>query len=133
MATIGCLGDVLFQVSSQTVKTLNNMKWSGSSRYVTHQRHGMNALTEFVGVDPDKITFEIYLSAELGTDPMSEVAKIWAYERNGQAVSLVIGDKAYGKYRWSILNHSITVQTFDCRGNIISAKVNVSLQEYLRS
>ena len=57
----------------EVVETLDNMSWSGSARYSTHQRHGANALTEFTGLDPDQITFDITLSVELGVDPMAEV------------------------------------------------------------
>lgn len=108
------------------------MQWSGSARYSVHQRHLTNALTEFTGIDPDKMTFDIILSAYLGVDPMAEVVKVWKYERTGQAVPLVLGDKAYGKYRWNIVDHNMKMQTFDGDGNVTSATVSVSLQEYLR-
>ena len=49
MGKIGCLGDIPFEVSSNKIQTPKNMKWSGSARYATHQRHGGDALTEFVG------------------------------------------------------------------------------------
>ncbi len=133
MGMIGCLGDIVFEVSSETVETIDNMVWSGSVRYGVHQRHGTNALTEFTGIDPDQISFDIVLSAYLGVNPNAEVVKIWNYERNGQAVPLVIGNKAYGKYRWSIVDHKMKMQTFDNEGDVTSAVVSVSLQEYLRS
>ena len=50
MAVVGCLGDIIFQVSDKTMTAINNVKWSASARYATHQRHGGNALTEFAGV-----------------------------------------------------------------------------------
>lgn len=130
---IGCLGDIVFEVSSETVETIDNVVWSGSVRYPAHQRHGTNALTEFAGIDPDQFSFDIILSAYLGINPIAEVVKIWNYERNGQAVPLVIGNKAYGKYRWSIVDHKMKMQTFDNEGDVTSAVVSVSLQEYLRS
>lgn len=132
MGMVGCLGDIVFTVSDQVIKTINNMTWSGSARYATHQRHGTNALTEFVGLDPDQITFDITLSAYLGVNPIAEIVKLWDYERNGIAVPLIIGNKGYGKYRWSIINHKAKMQTFDGRGNVTSATVSVSLQEYLK-
>ena len=48
------------------------------------------------------------------------------------AVPLVIGNKGYGKYRWSVLDHKMKMKTYDGRGNVTSATVSVSLQEYLR-
>ena len=53
MGMVGCLGDIVFTVSDRTIETINNVTWSGSARYATHQRHGTHALTEFTGLDPD--------------------------------------------------------------------------------
>lgn len=129
---VGCLGDVIFSVSDDTVETINNFVWSGSARYSTHQRHLTHALTEFTGLNPDAITFDIVVSAYLGADPMAEVVKIWKYERDGTAVPLTIGTHAYGKYRWSITNHKMKMQTYDGVGDVTSATISVTLQEYLR-
>ena len=132
MGMVGCLGDIVFTVSDRTIKTIDNVTWSGSARYATHQRHGTHALTEFTGLDPDKMSFDIVLSAYLGVDPITEVVKLWNYERSGIAVPLVIGNKGYGKYRWSVLDHKMKMKTYDGRGNVTSATVTVNLQEYLR-
>lgn len=131
MAVVGCLGEIVFQVSDETVKTINNMQWSGSVRFATHQRHLQNALTEFCGVDPDKMSFEITLMEELGVDPMVELVQLWTYERAGEALPLVIGEKPYGKYRWTILNHKMTAKYHDYKGNVSCVVVAVNLQEYL--
>ena len=32
---VGCLGEIVFQVSDEIVKTINNMQWSGSVRFAT--------------------------------------------------------------------------------------------------
>ena len=133
MAIVGCLGDIVFQVSSRTVETLDKLKWSGSARYSSHARHGTHALTEFCGLDPDAISFDVELSAYCGTDPMSELTKIWNYERSGAALPLTIGNKGYGKYRWNIVKHSMSAKHYDGRGNITDAVVSLTLQEYLRS
>lgn len=131
MAVIGCLGDIIFEVSDATVRTLDNMTWSGSARYAVHERHLTHALTEFVGLDPDKITFDITLSADLGVDPLTEVVKIWNIERSGKAVPLTIGTKGYGKYRWTITKHEEKMTAFYRNGDVHTATVSVSLQEYL--
>lgn len=131
MAIVGCLGDVIFTVSRSVVRTLENMTWSGSARYATHERHLTHALTEFTGLDPDKITFDILLSADLGVDPIAEVVKLWNIERSGRAVPLTVGTKGYGKYRWNILKHEMKMKTFYGNGDVHTATVSVSLQEYL--
>ena len=131
MRQIGYLGDILFEVGMDKLISPYNIQWSGSTRYATHLRHVNNALTEFMGVDPDKMSFEIHLSADLGIDVMTELGKIWAYERNGKQLSLVIGEKIYGKYRWTIQRHTIKMQYFDRDGNLIVADVSLNLLEYI--
>ena len=133
MAQVGCLGDIVFEVSSRAIKTINNVVWSGSARYSEHKRHLTNALTEFTGVDADTISFDMDLSIYLGTEPMAELVKIWEYERSGKALTLIIGERAYGKHRWTIHKHKIKMQTFDKKGNVTGAKVSVDLLEYIRT
>lgn len=33
MGMVGCLGDIVFTVSDRTIKTIDNVTWSGSARY----------------------------------------------------------------------------------------------------
>lgn len=73
------------------------------------------------------------LSAYLGVDPMAELVKIWTYERSGKPLSLVVGERAYGKYKWTIKSHKIKMRTYDKRGNVTGASVSVELLEYLKS
>lgn len=129
---IGCLGDIAFKTSADTVRTVSNVTWSGSANYNTHSRHLTDALTEFTGLAPDEITFDIVLSAYLGVNPMTDLAKLWDYERKGQALPLVIGSKAYGKYRWTIKSHKIKMETFSGSGDLMSATVSVNLLEYIK-
>lgn len=129
---IGCLGDIAFQVSADMVRTVSNMTWSGSANYNAHSRHLTDALTEFTGLAPDEMTFDIVLSAYLGVNPMTDINKIWEYERKGQALPLVIGSKAYGKYRWVIKSHKIKMETFSGSGDLMSATVSISLLEYIK-
>ena len=73
---IGCLGDIAFTVSASVVRTLDNFQWSGSARYAAHQRHLGRGLLEFTGMDPDKISFDMTLSTQLGASPSREISKI---------------------------------------------------------
>ena len=58
---VGALGDVVFSVSSRTLKTISNFVWSGSARYATHDLHAGNSISEYTGTDLAKITFDIQL------------------------------------------------------------------------
>lgn len=130
---VGCLGNIVFHVSDDVIKTINNVSWSGSAKYATHARHNGDALTEYTGNDPDEMSFDIFLSAYLGVNPLTDILQLWGYERNGEAVPLVIGNKAYGKYRWSVVAHTVNFEHYDGQGNLLSATVSVNLKEYLRS
>lgn len=132
MANIGSLGDITFQVSSETVKTLDNMTWSGSARYGSHQVHLGNTLSEFSGVDLDTITFDMYLSVYLGVNPMDDIVTLFGYERDGTNLSFIVGDKVYGKYRWNVLNHKVKIETYDNAGNMTSVTLSVTLKEYTK-
>lgn len=127
---IGCLGDIVFEVSENVIKTFKDSNWNGSAQIHAHNRHLTNALQEFVGVDPDEFSFTITISKYLGADPIEDISKIFNYERNGIAVPLVIGKKAYGKYLWLIKNHKSKLTRHDGAGNVVSADVTISLTEY---
>lgn len=135
MAVIGYLGSdpengILFTVSRELFRTPNNIKWSGSARYATHNRHATHTLTEFTGLDPDKFSFDMLLTAALGVDPMEELEKLWDYERRGEALGLVIGGHAYGRSRWTIQKHETKVKGTDAAGDLHTVEVSVTLLEY---
>ena len=137
MAMIGYLGKsaeegIQFIVPREVFRTPKNLKWSGSARYATHERHNTHALTEFTGLDPDRFSFDILLTAEMGVDPLKEVVKIWNYERDSEALGLVIGGKAYGKYRWNIKSHETKIEYTDKDGDMYAVEVTVELLEYLK-
>lgn len=130
MRNIGCLGDVVFTVSSSAIKTIQNATWSHSARYAKHDIHLGNTIPEFTGCDQDGFTFDIEFSPFLGTDPMSEIKKLLGYERRGVPVPLVIGDHAYGKSLWVITKTQVKLSHFDRDGNVIWAKASVTLADY---
>ena len=132
MAIIGCLGDIAFTVSASTMRVLNNFQWSGTAKYAVHQRHLGRGLVEFTGVDPDQISFDITLLAQLGVEPIREIEKIQKYKEQGKTLPLTLGTKVYGKYRWVITGHTVKAQHFDRRGDLFMATLSIKLQEYLR-
>lgn len=131
MGVVGNLGDIVFEVSDSVVNTFDKMTWSGSVRHAIHQRHLGDARTEYTGRDPDRISFEMTLSWYLGVDTIEVLNTIWAYERDAVTLPLVIGEKAYGKYRWVIENHQTSMRSYDEIGNLTTAVVQISIMEYL--
>lgn len=131
MAVIGCLGDVVFEVSRETVRTIENIQWSSGAKWDEHDRHLGDPALEFVGREADEMSFDIYLSRTLGVDPMKEIVTLFSYERKGTLLSLVIGTHAYGKYRWVITKTTRKFEVTDQTG-VSSVTVGLSLKGYTR-
>ena len=131
--TVGCLGDVQFFVSDDLVKTFENMKWQGSARITTHDRHMGAALAEFTGSAAETISFDFVLSEFMGVDNVQrELDKLRLYMENGRILQLVIGTKSWGRYRWLISSLESGKNTYDGRGRLLATTVSVSLVEYLK-
>lgn len=129
---VGCLGDIIFEVSEDVIRTLYDAVWSGSVTIQTHKVHLDNAVQEFVSIDPDGFTFSIHLAAYLGVKPMDEIVKIFDYERTATALPLTIGTKSYGKSHWLIKNHKTKLEKYDNEGDLMSATVSLTLTEYIK-
>lgn len=130
--TVGALQDIVFSASDAAVKTIKSLTWNGSANIATQSRHLNDAYTEFVGADADSISFTLVLSKYLSDDPQEDIRMLWEYERAGTPLLLVLGTKSYGKYRWLLKSHKVTVQDYDKRGDVVTAQVTVNLIEYVR-
>ena len=132
MAKIGTFGGLSFVVSSNKVSTFDDLKWDTSAAYATHDRHLQPDLLEFLGPDPEQITFKMKFSVFLGVNPLKSVNDLRRMVREGTAERLVIGGRVYGDYKWAITKVSSAMKTFDNRGNCCAAEVTVTLKEYGR-
>lgn len=129
---VGAIGDVPFFVSSSKVQSFASVTWNGSANVSEHKRLNGNALTQPTGLSADNMKIEIYLSSALGIDPQDAIAKLFAMKRAFTPVTVVLGEKTYGKYKWLIKDVSVSMEQFDVNGNLATAKVSVSIIEYLR-
>lgn len=130
MAVIGSWGDITFSVSRKTVKTFDGLKWDSGAKYSTHDRHLKEPLLEFTGTEVESMTFSMFFSAFLGVNPIAEVSKLLKAMRRGEVHRLVIGQKAYGTNKWVITKVSNSLERYDNRGNLLVAKVNVTMKSY---
>lgn len=130
MAIIGTWGDIVFSVSRNQIKTFDGLKWDSGAKFSTHDRHLKAPLLEFTGTDVENISFSMFFSAFLGVNPMAEITKLLTAERKGEVNRLVIGTKAYGTGKWVIDKLSNDLERYDNRGNLLVARVNVSMKSY---
>lgn len=133
MAEIGYLGDVVFEVGHERVLTPENgISWDSGANITEHDRHNTHPAVEFTGIEADKMTLKIHLSAFLGVDPMKMIWKLFDYEREGTLLPLVIGNHAYGMYRWVIKSTSRVLKHHDNAGNLMDADVTLNLVGYTK-
>ena len=130
MAVIGTWGDITFAVSRNQIKTFDGLKWDSGAKYSTHDRHLKEPLLEFTGTDVESMTFTMFFSAFLGVNPIAEVLKLLKAMRRGEVHRLVIGPKAYGTNKWVITKLSNSLPRYDNRGNLLVAKVSVTMKSY---
>lgn len=130
MAVIGTWGDITFAVSRNQIKTFDGLNWDSGAKYSTHDRHLKEPLLEFTGTDVESMTFTMFFSAFLGVNPIAEVSKLLKAMRRGEVHRLVIGPKAYGTNKWVITKLSNSLNRYDNRGNLLVAKVSVTMKSY---
>ena len=130
MAVIGTWGDITFAVSRNQIKTFDGLKWDSGAKYSTHDRHLKEPLLEFTGTDVESMTFTMFFSAFLGVNPIAEVSNLLKAMRRGEVHRLVIGPKAYGTNKWVITKLSNSLPRYDNRGNLLVAKVSVTMKSY---
>lgn len=130
MAVIGTWGDITFAVSRNQIKTFDGLKWDSGAKFSTHDRHLKEPLLEFTGTDVESMTFTMFFSAFLGVNPIAEVSKMLKAMRRGEVHRLVIGPKAYGTNKWVITKLSNSLNRYDNRGNLLVAKVSVTMESY---
>lgn len=128
---VGSLGDIIFEVSSSVLRTIDQYRRSGSVRYGTHQRMIEKPITEFLGKDLDKISFTMRFSRQMGVTPEREMEALIDYMNNGEVLVLMLNNKVIGDNKWVIESLSESVKSFNSRGAVLVSEVNVSLLEYV--
>lgn len=128
---IGYFGDIVFETSDQRILTFSGFKHDSSGRWEKHNVIGQKPVQEFIGPDTDNVTFTINLSGNNGVKPRDEMEKWLQLVENGIADILVIGSKPIGQDKWIVKSVSEAWNTIFNRGELYSAKIDVSLEEYI--
>lgn len=126
---VGSLGDVVFEVTMDTVQTIKNFSMNIAVNYSVHKMHGRKGLLEYTGQDPDEVEFEADVSAHMGVNPMDMLNSLRSLAESHQPVSLVLGTEVIGT-SWVITDLSTSVDKFYQDGSPLSAEFKVKIQEY---
>lgn len=127
---IGSLGTLPFYIDDRHVQIFTDMKWESSAKYETHNLHMQKGRVELTGFDPDKVTFELELSAFLGVNPNDALSELDTMMKNGVVNKLVIGTSVIGT-NWVVSKVSRAFKHVYKDGDLVALTVNVSLTEYV--
>ena len=133
---IGAIGSrrltdvILFEVSSSKILTLNNLRRTNRVRFAKHDTLLRKPVSQYVGLDLHDLDFDIVLKAWHGVSPQAEFERLARLQDMGAALSVVLGRRAVGAFRWRIDHLGIPYEKIDNRGNCISSTVGIRLEEY---
>ncbi len=122
---------IIFEVSSEYVYTLDEFSRQNSVRYAKHDILLKKPISQYTGQELDKISFKIELKSSFGIKPRDEMDKLIKLQRDGEVLTLVIGNKPFGVFRWVIKDLNMTWKQIDNKGLLTSSTVELSLEEYI--
>ena len=97
---IGSFGDVVFEVSTDIVRTFRDMQVQRSAKFSEHAIHGGKALLEFTGLSPASMSLSIRLDAGLGVNPKEELDTLRNILNNHEAVPFFLDGEPQGDNLW---------------------------------
>lgn len=126
---VGMLGNVTFEVSDKTFRTISNLSRSNKANYSTHKMVAKKGIVEFTGVDPETISFEAVFSAWFGENPENWRKKLVTMLEKGKAVTFILGTAPIGNM-WVIEDLKFDTGLFWKDGTPAEYKASISLKEY---
>lgn len=128
---IGSFGDIVFKVSDKNVFTFQNLQLTATSRWSTQEVINGKPRSQFLGAGLIKVSFDITVSAGLGVKPRETIDKLINRVENGEVYPLIIGGKPVSNNPFSLKDISSTWGEVFNGGELYSAKLSLSLEEYV--
>ena len=132
MGKIGNFGKlIVFETSDAKILNFNNFQKTVSGNWGTHDRIGKKPQSEFLGAGLSGVTLDIALNAQHGVRPRNTIKAIEKAVEKGQVEYLVIGGAKVGKNKWKITQMTESWNTIMSGGELQSAMITLTLEEYL--
>lgn len=131
MANIGTLGNVVFEVSSELIRTFDDYTRKSTARLAAHEIIGQKPVLEFLGPAIEEISITIKLSAFCGVSPEKEANELRRICETGEIVNFIINGTPVSTNKWLIESVEEAAKAYDSKGNILTAEVRLVLKEYV--
>jgi phage protein U len=126
---LATLGSIVFEASSDLVRTFQDAAQKTSARWEAHEVIGRKPVQEFVGPALRTLSFSIRLDAGLGVDPDGEAATLRDSVESGEVLSFVLGGRPVGD--WVVKEMGETWRNITADGRVQVIVVELSLEEYV--
>ena len=130
---IGSLGDIVFEVSPDKVRTFRDLQIQRKANYTEHAIHGKKGLLEFTGFAAATGSLNIRLDAALGVNPKEEFDALLEIFTEHQAVPLILDGEPIGDGLWIIENIDENFEVVNNKGTAIALEVPLKLREYVEA
>lgn len=128
---IGSLGEVVFEVSTDLVRTFRDFQIQRSAKFSEHAIHGGKALLEFTGLAPASMSLSIRLDAGLGVNPKEELEALRGILTDHEAVPFILDGEPQGDGLWVLESLDESYEVIDNHGTFIALDVSLKLKEYI--
>ena len=123
--------EIIFTVSDRKVLTFNDLNHSVGSAWATHSRIGLKDQVEYLRPNLQKLSFAITLDANLGVRPRATLELLERHAELGSVFPVVVGGRRIGRHSWRMTEVSESWENILNRGELVQAKVNVTMEEYV--
>jgi len=125
---LGTLGTVVFEASSELIRTFSDLTQTTSSRWASHEVIGQKPKQEHLGPALRTMRLSMSLRVEHGVDPETETAALRASTEDGEVLSLVLGGVPRGQ--WVITDLREAPRHISAGGVARTIDLELSLEEY---
>ena len=126
---IGSFGDVVFEVSSELVRTPDTVRRTRKARYAEHKVLGAKPRLDFLAPELAGLSMRIRLYAAYGVDPVQEADRLARLCEEGKAQRLMLHGENWGAF---VLESVEEVQKkTGPDGKVAVSEVNLSFKEYV--
>lgn len=122
---IGTLGTVVFEASSESIRTFNGLSITRTARFATHELYNQRPVVEYLGEALETATFTVRFDVSAGLNPREELAGLKAILDSGQPNDLIIGDANMGSFVLESITE--THRVIDGTGMLLVADVSLNL------